>query len=90
MPNWCSTSMAAAACFNEKTGRPEYLTWQGAEKTYADFQLSVTNPGGHSSRRARSNAINQLAAALVRIGNYQLQARTQRTHPCLFRRGGEI
>ena len=56
---------------NETTGEPEYFTWEGAEKTYADFQLLVTNPGGHSSRPRADNAINELAAALVRIGRYQ-------------------
>ena len=58
---------------DEKTGKPLYFTWQGAEKTYADFQLTVTNPGGHSSAPRRENAINQLAAALVRIGNYRFK-----------------
>jgi acetylornithine deacetylase/succinyl-diaminopimelate desuccinylase-like protein len=56
---------------NEQTGAPELFTWEGAEKTYADFQLTVTNPGGHSSAPRRENAIDQLAAALVRIGKYQ-------------------
>ncbi len=56
---------------NEKTGQPEYFSWQGAEKTYADFRLTVTNPGGHSSEPRKGNAIDQLAAALVRIGNYR-------------------
>jgi carboxypeptidase PM20D1 len=56
---------------NEKTGQPEYFTWQGAEKTYADFKLSVTNPGGHSSEPRKDNAITQLAAALVRLGAYR-------------------
>ena len=52
---------------DETTGKPNYFTWQGAEKTYADFQLTVTNPGGHSSEPRADNAIDQLAAALVRI-----------------------
>ncbi len=56
---------------NEKTGKPEYFTWQGAEKTYADFRLSVTNAGGHSSEPRKDNAITQLAGALVRIGAYR-------------------
>ncbi len=51
----------------EETGAPEYFTWQGAEKTYADFRLTVTNPGGHSSAPRKDNAIDQLAAALLRI-----------------------
>jgi carboxypeptidase PM20D1 len=58
---------------DEKTAKPLYFTWQGAEKTYADFELTVTNPGGHSSAPRRENAINQLAAALVRIGNYRFK-----------------
>jgi acetylornithine deacetylase/succinyl-diaminopimelate desuccinylase-like protein len=58
---------------DQKTGKPEYFTWQGAEKTYADFRLTVTNPGGHSSEPRKDNAINQLAAALVKIGNYRFK-----------------
>ena len=52
-------------------GKPVYFTVGAAEKTYADFQLEVTNPGGHSSAPRKLNAINQLAAALVKIGNYR-------------------
>ncbi|MEO9132130.1 MAG: M20/M25/M40 family metallo-hydrolase, partial [Sphingomonas sp.] len=52
-------------------GKPEFFTWQGAEKTYADFELSVTNPGGHSSAPRKNNAIYQLSGALERIGAYQ-------------------
>jgi acetylornithine deacetylase/succinyl-diaminopimelate desuccinylase-like protein len=52
---------------DEATGKPRYFTWQGAEKTYADFRLSVTNAGGHSSRPSADNAIDRLAAALLRI-----------------------
>jgi acetylornithine deacetylase/succinyl-diaminopimelate desuccinylase-like protein len=52
---------------DEQTGKPLYFTWQGAEKTYADFRLTVTNPGGHSSQPRADNAIDRLAAALLRI-----------------------
>jgi len=58
---------------DETTGKPVLWTWQGAEKTYADFELTVTNPGGHSSAPRKLNAINQLSAALVRIGDYQFK-----------------
>jgi carboxypeptidase PM20D1 len=54
-------------------GKPQYFNWSGAEKTYADFELTVTSPGGHSSRPYEPNAINQLAAALVRIGQYSFK-----------------
>ncbi len=56
---------------DEASGKARYFTWQGAEKTYADFELSVTNPGGHSSAPRKINAINQLSAALVKIGAYR-------------------
>lgn len=58
---------------DEKTGRPEYWTWQGAEKTYADFRLTVTNPGGHSSAPRPVNAIVQLSKALEKIGAYHFK-----------------
>jgi acetylornithine deacetylase/succinyl-diaminopimelate desuccinylase-like protein len=54
-------------------GKPQYFTWSGAEKTYGDFELTVTSPGGHSSRPYDPNAINQLSAALVRIGEYKFK-----------------
>ena len=58
---------------DEKSGQPQFFTWQGAEKTYADIELSVTNPGGHSSAPRKSNAIVELARALERIGSYQFK-----------------
>ena len=57
----------------DSQGKPQYFTWSGAEKTYADFELTVTSPGGHSSRPYEPNAINQLSAALVRIGQYKFK-----------------
>jgi carboxypeptidase PM20D1 len=58
---------------NEKTGAPEYFTWGGSEKTYADFELAVTDPGGHSSEPRARNAIDVLAGALLRIHAYQFK-----------------
>ncbi|NHN83762.1 M20/M25/M40 family metallo-hydrolase [Acetobacter musti] len=58
---------------DEKTGKPSYYSWEGAEKTYADFQMTVTNPGGHSSEPRADNAIDRLAAALLRIQKYQFR-----------------
>ncbi len=60
--------------FDEKTGKPLYWTWQGAEKTYDDYELVMTNPGGHSSAPRPENAIVQLAQALDRIGRYRFPA----------------
>lgn len=59
---------------DEATGKPLYWTWQGAEKTYADYRLEVTNPGGHSSAPRPDNAIVQLSQALVKVGAYRFKA----------------
>lgn len=60
--------------FDEKIGKTLYWTWQGAEKTYDDYQLEMTNPGGHSSAPRPDNAIVQLAQAVERIGAYRFSA----------------
>ncbi|HKX91321.1 MAG TPA: M20/M25/M40 family metallo-hydrolase [Sphingomicrobium sp.] len=52
-------------------GTPIIYLVQGAEKTYASFQLLATNPGGHSSRPRADNAIYDLAAAVTRIGQHR-------------------
>lgn len=59
---------------DEATGRPLYWTWQGAEKSYVDYQVEVTNPGGHSSAPRPVNAIVQMAQALEKIGAYRFKA----------------
>jgi acetylornithine deacetylase/succinyl-diaminopimelate desuccinylase-like protein len=48
-------------------GEPIGYSLQAAEKTYADFRLTVTDPGGHSSRPGARNAINVLSRALLAI-----------------------
>ena len=58
---------------DEESGKPKYWTWQGAEKTYADFRLTVTNPGGHSSAPRPVNAIVELSRALDKIGRYRFK-----------------
>ena len=54
-----------------EAGQPVVYGLQAGEKSYADFKLTVTNPGGHSSRPGKINAINQLARALGRIAEYE-------------------
>lgn len=44
---------------------------QAGEKTYADFDITFTSPGGHSSRPSGGNAIAQLARAIDRIAAYR-------------------
>ena len=40
---------------------------EASEKQYADFELTVANPGGHSSLPMPDNAIYHLADALGRL-----------------------
>lgn len=55
-------------------GKPELYGLQAAEKTYADFEITVTDPGGHSSRPGKTNAIYRLGADLARLAAYQFPA----------------
>lgn len=55
-------------------GRKVALEIQAGEKAAQNFRLEVTNPGGHSSRPLKDNAIYHLAAALLRIEGYEFPA----------------
>ncbi|MDE2136292.1 MAG: M20/M25/M40 family metallo-hydrolase [Gammaproteobacteria bacterium] len=52
-------------------GVPRVARLIATEKLYADYQLSVTNKGGHSSVPRPDNAIYELAHALTRLGHFQ-------------------
>src|ERR1035438_3581155 len=47
--------------------KPVDLDIEASEKLYADFQLTATNPGGHSSLPVPDNAIYHVANALSRL-----------------------
>jgi len=63
---------------------------QLSEKVYANFQLEVTNPGGHSSRPTKDNAITRLAAGLVKLGAYDFPARLDDTTRAMLAALGKI
>jgi acetylornithine deacetylase/succinyl-diaminopimelate desuccinylase-like protein len=44
---------------------------QAAEKTFVTWELTVRNPGGHSSRPREDNAIYELADAIKRIQGFR-------------------
>ena len=54
-----------------RDGKPFINSVGAAEKVSANFQVSTTNRGGHSSVPRDDNAIYQLSQALVNIGKYQ-------------------
>jgi acetylornithine deacetylase/succinyl-diaminopimelate desuccinylase-like protein len=67
---------------------------EAGEKTDQDYRLEVVNPGGHSSRPVKDNAIYRLAAGLTRLGAYEFPVQLNDTTRTYFRRmsgivGGE-
>jgi acetylornithine deacetylase/succinyl-diaminopimelate desuccinylase-like protein len=52
-------------------GRVDMFAMQIAEKTYADYKLTATNRGGHSSRPRPDNAIYALAHALTALERHR-------------------
>lgn len=73
-----------------KDGRPIRIGVQTAEKTYADYRLEVTNPGGHSSVPRRDNAIYRLADALARLGRFEFPVRLNETTRTWFERAAAL
>ena len=58
----------------DDAGKPIEYSLSAAEKTYADFAGTITNPGGHSSLPAEPNAIVQMAKATERMAAYRFPA----------------
>jgi acetylornithine deacetylase/succinyl-diaminopimelate desuccinylase-like protein len=76
-------------------GKPLALTIQAGEKFPQNYQLEVTNPGGHSSRPTRNNAIYHLAGGLLKIQAYEFPIQTTDATIEFFRKmasqvGGEM
>lgn len=62
---------AGGGTLDPATGKPVIYRIQAAEKTYADFHISLTSAGGHSSEPNADNAIYRLARLIDRIAAYQ-------------------
>ncbi len=52
-------------------GKPQMMVVDASEKLYSDYQLTVTNHGGHSSLPVPDNAIYHLADGLARLERYR-------------------
>jgi acetylornithine deacetylase/succinyl-diaminopimelate desuccinylase-like protein len=50
-----------------RNGKPTELDVEATEKLYADFEVTATNPGGHSSQPRPDNAIYELVHALAKL-----------------------
>ena len=60
--------------FLDHEGNAMAFMIQAAEKTYATFELTIRNPGGHSSLPRPDNAIYELASVLKNIEAYTFPA----------------
>ncbi len=69
-----------------KNGRPALFDVQTSEKIYGDYQLEVTDSGGHSSLPKADNPISTLAASLVRLAGYQFPPRITEDARLFFER----
>jgi acetylornithine deacetylase/succinyl-diaminopimelate desuccinylase-like protein len=51
-------------------GVPQFYEMAASEKLYADFLLTATHPGGHSSQPVPENPIYRLSEGLTKLGKY--------------------
>jgi len=74
----------------DEAGKPTGYGIQVAEKTYADFSLTVTDPGGHSSLPTKTNAIYRLTTALQKLSAYAFPVMRSEVVVAMFKAVGPI
>ena len=79
-----------AGDFELDQGKKLLVGVQAAEKLYQDFDVKVTNPGGHSSLPGKENAIYELAEALTRLERYQFPFELSAVTREYFKREADI
>lgn len=73
----------------DATGKAIAYRIQAAEKTYATWEITVRNPGGHSSRPREDNAIYDLAGAIKTIQAYKFPVQWSEMTLAYFQETGE-
>ncbi len=72
-------------------GKATVYKIQAAEKTYATWELTVRNPGGHSSRPRPDNAIYDLSDAIKNIQAFRFPVRWSEMTLAFFQEtGGQL
>jgi acetylornithine deacetylase/succinyl-diaminopimelate desuccinylase-like protein len=69
-------------------GKPVVFSLQAAEKTYMDFEVTTTNPGGHSSRPGPTNAIYDLARIIDRLAAFRFPPKLNEITKAYFESAG--
>lgn len=84
---------------DEEGGKSNGVDWllknhrdlvDATEKLYADFQLSVTNPGGHGSLPRPDNAIYSLVGGLARLERYQFPFELNEVRRAYYERMAQV
>jgi acetylornithine deacetylase/succinyl-diaminopimelate desuccinylase-like protein len=70
----------------ERDGKKLFNAVQATEKLYRDFDLEITNKGGHSSVPTPDNAIYRLAAALDRLSKFSFPVNLNEVTHAFFER----
>ena len=73
-----------------ENGQPLFFKLVASEKVYADFQLRVTNKGGHSSEPVPDNAIYTLTRGLDRLAAWEFPFELNAVTREYYRRLAEI
>jgi acetylornithine deacetylase/succinyl-diaminopimelate desuccinylase-like protein len=70
----------------------KYLTneVQASEKVFQDFNLEVTNSGGHSSLPVKDNAIYHLAEGLARLAKFDFPVELNEVTRSYFQRSADV
>jgi acetylornithine deacetylase/succinyl-diaminopimelate desuccinylase-like protein len=74
----------------DEQGHRVVMEIEAGEKTDQDYRLEVVNPGGHSSRPVKDNAIYHLAAGLTRLSAYEFPVQMNDTTRTYFSRMSSI
>jgi acetylornithine deacetylase/succinyl-diaminopimelate desuccinylase-like protein len=80
----------AGGGYQDHEHNPVAYLLQAAEKTFATYELTIRNPGGHSSAPRIDNAIYDLAAVLANIQAYRFPGRINDITETYFRRMSRI
>ncbi len=71
-------------------GKLQVQSIQVGEKAYQDFELTTTNPGGHSSQPVRANAIYEMTDALARVRDFEFPLEFNDTTRAFFTKAGAL
>ena len=71
-------------------GKPQFFRLIATEKLYADYRLTVTNKGGHSSQPVPDNAIYTLTRGLNRLAAYEFPFELNNVTRAYFERTARV